>query len=297
MTELNAQPGQLRNKSKKTLRTYRQAMEAFCRWLAPDHQLEHCVTTIGMVDRALLVEYFGWCYEHRAENTVLRNHIAMTLFFKFCIDYEILEDSPMRHIRRPHPMVKETPILTDAQVQALLATCEKRKRWIDKRDNAIFRVWLSTGLRLAELTAIEVADVDMAEGIIEIKRGKGGRPRTVAIGPKVKRALLQYIYARNKQEHADDPALWLSYQGAYTADAIRAMVYRRAKEAGLRGVHPHTFRHLFAHGFLAAKGEAIDLMELAGWSSMEMIKQRYGKAKAKERAIDAHHSLNIGEKW
>lgn len=293
MRELRAE-----NRSPKTLRTYQQSLEAFCRWLSPDGKHQHCTTTIGMVDRQMLVDYFGWLYDNRSENTALVAHIGLSVFFDFCIEYDELEgDNPMRKIRRPHPMVKETPILTDEQIRLLLATCEKGKRWIDKRDYAIIRVSLASSLRLAELAAIDLGDVHLDDGVIEVQRGKGGRPRSVAIGPRVTRALSHYLHVRAHQEHSDEPALWLSYQGRYTADGIRAMVYRRAKQAGLSGIHPHVFRHWFAHGFLAAGGQVTDLLELAGWKDLRMIRERYGKSLAKERAIDAHHHLGIGEKW
>jgi integrase len=64
---------------------------------------------------------------------------------------------------------------------------------------------------------------------------------------------------------------------------------------GLPGLHPHQFRHTFAHTWLAGGGNEIDLMRLAGWSSRSMV-ARYGAYAADERARQAHHDLNLGDR-
>ena len=70
---------------------------------------------------------------------------------------------------------------------------------------------------------------------------------------------------------ADRPEFWLGHAGPMTASGIAAVVRRRAKQAGLEGIHPHIFRHTFAHQWLAQGGNEGDLMRLAGWRSRTML--------------------------
>lgn len=290
---------QAEHKSARTIQTYTWALRTFCIWLSRDGEYAHCSTTVVEASRAVLVRYFAWLYETKAETTTLVSHIGLSSFFKLCIAYDELQegDSPMQYVKRPRPAAPETPILSDEHIRTLLASCERGRAFKDKRDYAILRVFLATGMRLAELQALQLLDVNLTAGTVHIQKGKGGRERTTAIGIQVRRALGQYLHARTRHHSAHLPGLWLSQRGGFHLSGIRVMVYRRAKEAGITGVHPHAFRHWFAHGFLSAGGNESDLLTLAGWRDSKMVRERYGASRAKERAIDAHHRLGIGEKF
>jgi site-specific recombinase XerD len=284
------------NKSPRTLEGYHKSLQHFCRWLSPDGDARHCTTRVGEVDREMLEAYFGQMYQESSENSVLTRHIALRVFFEFCIEYDELGANPMRWIKRPMPALKDIPVLTDEQIRRLLSTCERGKSFNDKRDYAILRTFLSTGTRIAELCALRLVDVALDAGIVHVDRGKGGAGRPVAIGARTAKAIDQYIHLRERHRLAHYPGLWLSQQGQLSIKRCRAMVTERARAAGLEGVHPHAFRHWFSHGYLAAGGQESSLKTLAGWKSSKML-ERYGRSMAKERAIAEHHSLGIGEKW
>jgi integrase len=99
------------------------------------------------------------------------------------------------------------------------------------------------------------------------------------------------VRIRRSQTSASSPALWLGRSGPLTTSGIAQILRKRGDEAGIAGLHPHLFRHTFAHHWLAAGGGESDLMLLAGWASPEMVR-RYGRSAAADRARDAHRRLS-----
>lgn len=85
--------------------------------------------------------------------------------------------------------------------------------------------------------------------------------------------------------------MWLGRNGRLTESGIAQALTRRAHAAGVDGLHPHLFRHSFAHAWLAAGGRESDLMMLAGWTSPDMVR-RYGRSAAADRAMAAHRDLS-----
>ena len=98
------------------------------------------------------------------------------------------------------------------QLRALFAAC-KGPDMRDRRDEAIVRLMLETGVRAGEVVAMEHGDVHLAGGSVLVRRGKGGKGRTVPIGPHAGRALDRYLRARRAHRLADTTALWLGDRG------------------------------------------------------------------------------------
>jgi site-specific recombinase XerD len=92
-------------------------------------------------------------------------------------------------------------------------------------------------------------------------------------------ALDRYLRVRARHWDAALPWLWLGLKGQLTAWGLVQMLRRRSHQAGLPDLHPHQFRHTFAHQCLAQGGGETDLMRLAGWKSRAML-QRYGASAA-----------------
>jgi integrase len=161
----------------------------------------------------------------------------------------------------------------------------------DRRDAAVIAVFLATGIRVSELSAIRYrpdgrdgSDVDLEEAREIRVRGKGGRERTVRIGHEAARRLDRYLRVRSKHELAYRPELWLGVnnRGPLDRSGIYQLVVRRDEECGVR-LHPHRFRHHFSHAWLERGGAEGDLMELNGWVSPQML-TRYGASARGARA-------------
>jgi site-specific recombinase XerD len=105
--------------------------------------------------------------------------------------------------------------------------------------------------------------------------GKGSRPRVVPFGAKTAQAIDRYLRIRTLHAHGRSTRLLPSQRGPMTPDGVREVLYRRSAEAGVADVHPHRFRHTFAHRWLAGGGQERDLVMLAGWRSDETPGRRF----------------------
>jgi integrase/recombinase XerC len=139
------------------------------------------------------------------------------------------------------------------------------------RDRAMFELLYSSGLRLAELVALDVGDgrLDLREGEVTVT-GKGAKTRTVPVGAKARAALREWIAARAQLAAAGEKALFVGARGRRISPAVvgtRLAAHARARGLAQR-VHPHMLRHSFASHVLQSSQDLRAVQELLGHSSI-----------------------------
>jgi integrase/recombinase XerD len=275
-------------KSAETVKLYVGGVRYFLAWCEE-------TATAAALDRPTVAAFVADLLDAGREATTARAYqLSCRRFAAWLVEEEELDADPLAGMKPVKLDTKVVPVLTGAQLKALIAACAG-KTLRDRRDEALVRLLAETGIRAGEAVAMGVADVDLATGTALVRRGKGGKGRLVPFGPQTGRAIDRYLRARRAHRLAGTPALWVGERGkAFAYYGLRKALVARAELAGIKGFHPHVLRHTAASRWLAAGGSEGGLMAVAGWSQRAMV-DRYVAATRAELAADEARRLGLGD--
>lgn len=264
-------------RSPLTVGSYLESLRIFEQWRA-EHDIAGDIDTI---DRAQVEEFIVWLLDHRSAATARVRFASLKQFFKWALREGEIDLDPMAAMPPPAQPTREVPVIGADDLARLLDSLAGTD-FDARRDCAIVWVLLSTGLRAGELIGMTAGSVDLDAGTITVI-GKGDRERTVGIGDQTVLALDRYERARRRHPRQGAAEFWVGRNGALTDSGLRQLIRKRGAAVGIDDLHPHRFRHTFAHRWLSKGGTEGGLQTAAGWRSPQML-ARYGASAKSERA-------------
>ncbi len=258
-----------RNASAHTVKSYRedllQAVTHFRQTLGQNAQVSQLST------RAVR-SYLAWLHDRKyARTTIARRLAAVRSFAKFLCRQGLLTSNPAEALRSPRLERKLPHFLTEADLIRLLEA-PSAEQPLGLRDRAILEVLYSAGLRVSELTGLNVEDLDLDSGLATI-RGKGKRERLALLGRPALKAVRRWLQARASLVSVGgqtQPAVFLNKNGTrLSCRGVGRLVQKRLAQAGLDPrTSPHTLRHSFATHLLDRGADIRSVQELLGHQSL-----------------------------
>ncbi len=197
----------------------------------------------------------------KSAKTMQRELAAIRSFFRFLLKKELVQHNPAQGIRAPKAAKKLPKNLDVDQVAGILDA--NADSILDVRDVAMFELFYSSGLRLSELVMLDVADLDVSEGFLKVRYGKGGKQRFVPVGKKAIEAIDKWLTCRPE---TSTTALFVSARGARLGQrSVQLRLEKWCLKHGLsERVHPHMLRHSFASHMLESCQDIRAVQELLG---------------------------------
>ena len=230
----------------KTIESYQRELQKLRKFLPEDYPVEKILAY--QLDNFLNSDLCQDCFNggRRKSSSIANTKAALNSFFKWLQNNGKITHNPIITTR----IVKRRNLptyLSPEEVKALLKAMKETRGWQAERDHAATCLILHTGIRLSELTGLDVDDVDLPGNRIHLKRTKGGQPAAKHINAKLKKVLQPFVDQRLEVE-TECPVLLLSQWDRRLSDRQYALRLERwGQKAGItKKVTPHILRHTFA---------------------------------------------------
>ncbi len=252
-----------RNASEHTVRAYRKDLEQFAAHLSGT-RVERAERISTRHVRAWLA---GLGQSGLAARSINRKLAAVRTFLKYLVRQGVLARNPAAGLRSPRERRTLPGVLTEEEAARLLDDTAGSD-WFAVRDRAILELFYSAGLRVGELVGLDVADLDLDNGVVLV-RGKGKKERLAPVGGVAIEALRAWLAVRGRVARDgrwDRSALFLNRYGRRISQrSVARMVQKRARQAGIdKKLSPHTLRHSFATHMLDRGADIRAVQELLG---------------------------------
>ena len=291
----------VRNASPHTLRSYENDLSQFVAFLTPPGTE---TPALANVTHLMIREFVAHLHDLNLEkSSIARKLAAIRSFFKFAVREGMVIRNPARLVATPKLPKRIPSVLSAEDLNAFLdgvvagpatdSGCRKRagasneNRLLVRRDRAILELLYASGLRVSELTGLNLADMDRKELMLRV-RGKGNKERIIPYGGKAEQALEAYGPARDDilrkaGSRGDSQAVFLNHSGTrLTPRSVARIVKKYVRLINVNwDLHPHSLRHAFATHLLADGADLRAIQELLGHSSLSTT-QRYTHASIRQ---------------
>jgi integrase/recombinase XerC len=270
-----------KNASLHTLRNYISDLQQFYEYVTPaaKQEGERPGFSVQQLDNLVIREYLGHLYDHKIEKSSMARKIsALRSFCKFLCQQNVLAQNPAKMVHLPK-LTKKIPNHLTVEDTAKLIEAPDLSTSLGRRDRAILELLYACGVRVSELSGLNVDDVNYKDSMVLV-RGKGRRERLVPFGQYCHRALEMYLNDRciKASWSQGEPRipLFLNHLGTrLTTRSVARIVEKYARLKGLtQKISPHGIRHSFATHMLNSGADLRSIQELLGHKSLSTT-QRY----------------------
>jgi integrase/recombinase XerC len=203
-----------------------------------------------------------------SSKSLQRELSAIRSFYNFLLKNRLADANPAEHVQAPKQARKLPKTLDVDQIKGLLEA--GANSLLEIRDVAMFELLYSSGLRLSELTALNLGDLDLPDNSLIVRIGKGSKSRVLPIGSKAITAIENWLLQRAKNSIASEPALFISTRGRRLGQrGIQLRLEQWCKKKDIaKHIHPHMLRHSFASHLLESSRDLRAVQELLGHSNI-----------------------------
>lgn len=278
-----------RNVSPHTLKGYGADLEQFMEFVRRERGGD---AAVAAVDHLLIRRFMALLHRDHKKSSVGRKLAAIRAFFKYLLREGRVVKNPAALIAAPK-QEKRVPFHLNIDQVTALVEAPKGDEILSVRDRVIMETLYSCGLRVSELTGLDVGGVDTGNALVRVL-GKGGKERIAPLGSQARKAIDAYLLARNNPP-PDAPFILNSRGGRLTSRSVARIIDKHIlKIAAMRKISPHTLRHTFATHMLEGGADLRAIQELLGHASLsttqkythvsiDMLMAVYDKAHPKAR--------------